>query len=186
MAVRNDIAMLVIHHQRKPNKADESGSGVSAVAGTGGLTAAADAILSLNKKGGSVTLQVTSGDAAEAEYPLERDANRGWKVLGKTSVTKPAACKRWLICSTKEDQMCSSDIEAAFPEQRSGTVRSWLTRAKQADKIEETGFGKLAPVSPGVPDELDEPLRRGATVQQLVAGGPSATGVQRNRGCQRT
>ena len=79
IAKSKGIAILVIHHTRKADADDV----FDTVSGTLGLTGAADAILVLQKRGGSVTLSARGRDIEESETALQfnKEACR-WTVLG--------------------------------------------------------------------------------------------------------
>ena len=84
LAEKHDLAILTVIHTRKPGKG-EDGSSLVSVAGTGGRTAAADAILMLSGTSGKPTAKLTliSRDTEGFETSLARDpVTSGWKTTG--------------------------------------------------------------------------------------------------------
>lgn len=73
-------AIIVVHHTRKA----DGGDFVDGVSGTQGLAGAADtvALLKRDRQADSAVLQVTSRDAAEGEYELEKHGIGNWQLAG--------------------------------------------------------------------------------------------------------
>jgi hypothetical protein len=141
-------AVLVITHTRKAGPNDSEPDAISSVAGTGGLTAAADAILSLKKANGGKTasLEVISRDFPEVTYQLQRGPDlAGWEVVGGADEPAPAAYERVLAALPADGSAVElKAIVDAFANERveRGTVQVWLNRAKDAGLVEKAAWGR--------------------------------------------
>jgi AAA domain len=146
LAEKHDLAILTIIHTRKPGKG-EDGSSLVSVAGTGGRTAAADAILMLSGTSGKPTAKLTliSRDIDGFEATLTRDPDTsGWKATGGGSAAAKARAGEAEICAllAKKGPMRAADIERELAPTKPATVRSWLSRLADADVIDRLNFNR--------------------------------------------
>jgi hypothetical protein len=171
LAHRQGLAVLTIAHSRKPGK-DESGSSLVSVAGTGGRTAAADAVLMLAGTPGKpkATLTVTSRDTEGMELELTRDdTTTGWKA------TSPAggAARRGSPGKAKIVELLRrtgprtrAEIEAEMPDCNESTIGTWLRRLVQEGSIRQMGYlGRYY----GLPGQHPPPPARTAAPAESVA-----------------
>jgi hypothetical protein len=133
LADNNSVALLVIAHTRK----EEAEYALNAVAGTSGLTAAADAILILAKTSSGAKLQVISRDIDESEFSLVRDATTsGWKIAAEGPGPIPNDGKQRIL-SLLRDQgpLTSNEIQQTLADENGSTVRSWIRRLGDEKRI---------------------------------------------------
>jgi hypothetical protein len=93
LAIRHQVAVLVLHHLRKLDASDW----VDQVSGTLGLAAAADGLLGLFRARGEseAELKVTGRDLEERELGLRFDAHAGtWVLLGEAATTVAISAER--------------------------------------------------------------------------------------------
>ena len=139
LAEQHDLAVLTIAHTRKPGK-DEDGGSLISVAGTGGRTAAADAVLMLSGRQGKATakLNVISRDTEGLELTLTRNpATSGW------TATPPAASiadaklsagkTKILDLLAHKGPLTRSGIEHELPTENGVSIGTWLFRLVQKD-----------------------------------------------------
>ena len=83
IAIKHDLALLVVHHTKKA----ETDDFVEAVSGTYGLTGAADCIAVLirkDRKAADAVLKITGRDVPDIEKALKFHAEIGsWEILGE-------------------------------------------------------------------------------------------------------
>jgi AAA domain len=154
LARLHDLAVLTIAHTRKGDR-DEDGSSITAVAGTGGRTAAADAILMLAGTSGQpkATLTVVSRDTEGLELELTRDASTtGWRA------TTPVACgararrpnanhARILELLAQQGPLSRGRIDDALPDVNQSSLGTWLKRLMDSGEIVRVGLDRY-----GLPD----------------------------------
>jgi hypothetical protein len=132
LADDNEIAVVVLAHTRK----DEAEYALNVVAGTGGLTAAADAVLVLGKSSYGANLQVISRDVEEAQFALVRDARTsGWTIAAEGPGPIPVEGKQRIIEALRDGPMSSREIQIAMVGENSSTVRSWIRRLVDEQRI---------------------------------------------------
>jgi hypothetical protein len=133
LADDNNVALLVIAHTRK----EEAEYALNAVAGTGGLTAAADAILVLAKTSSGAKLQVISRDIDESEFSLVRDATTsGWKIAAEGPGPIPNDGKQRILDLLRDQgPMTSHEIQEFLADEKGSTVRSWIHRLVADNRI---------------------------------------------------
>lgn len=125
----------IIAHTRK----EEADYALSAVAGTGGLTAAADAGLLLSKASTGAKLQVVSRDVDESEFSLVRDPETaGWVIADEGAGPLPNEGKRGILDLLDErGPLTSREIQDALSKEKPGTVRSWLYRLVEDRRVSQ-------------------------------------------------
>lgn len=167
-------SLITIHHDRKAASEDF----VDAVSGTHGLAGAADSIIVLARKRGSVeaVLKVTGRDVPENEYALDMSSG-AWRLAGATldDAASTAANRRATesISDRSIDVLeqvnghpggVSPSIVATKLGLDGKTVGTYLGRLADAGRVRKIGRGKYGPaVTRGVVESVgvlkpDEPL----------------------------
>jgi hypothetical protein len=133
LAQRHDLAILTVAHTRKGDV--EDGSSIRGVAGTGGRTAAADAVLMFSGMSGKpdATLTVISRDTEGAELKVTRDADTtGWRVTGAAHVKpgKQPTTGQQKILDLLADRgpLTRSKIEEELSDVNGDSIGTWLHR----------------------------------------------------------
>lgn len=138
-ASARNIAILLVHHTRKMDADDP----IDTVSGTLGLTAAADAVLVLNRSSNGVILYGRGRDVEEIETAVEFDKERfRWKVLGAAAEVFRSDERSTIleVLGQSKEPMTPADISAAtgFP---SLNVRQLLFKMATAGEVEKVGRG---------------------------------------------
>jgi RecA-family ATPase len=133
LADDNNVALVVIAHTRK----EEAEYALNAVARTGGLTAAADAILVLGKTPTGAKLQVISRDIDESEFSLIRDQKTsGWKIAAEGPGPIPNDGKQRILGLLRDQgPLTSNEIQNFLADENGSTVRSWIHRLAADNRI---------------------------------------------------
>ena len=153
LAEKHDLAILTVIHTRKPGKG-EDGSSLVSVAGTGGRTAAADAILMLSGTSGKPTAKLTliSRDTDGFETSLARDpVTSGWKITDGDGAAPKRRAGQAEICGLLADgPKTTAQLQQALPDVDPNTVRSWLKRLVAAGLVGQDGelYQLPAPAAP--------------------------------------
>jgi hypothetical protein len=137
------LSIIVIHHTRKAD-ADEAGDTVS---GTLGLNGAADTIIVLKKKNGSVTMSVDGRDVQESETAIQfnKDTCR-WTILGDAAeVNRSDQRKRILeaLADAPDEGMSIAEI-ATEVDQNKIAVKQTLGRMKKSGEVQRVKHGRYA------------------------------------------
>jgi AAA domain len=155
LADDNEVALVVLAHTRK----EEAEYALNVVAGTGGLTAAADAILVLGKTSTGAKLQVISRDIDESEFSLLRDTGTsGWKIAAEGPGPIPVEGKQRILDLLRDGgSMTSHEIQGALAGENGSTVRSWIHRLVEEGRIVQAldgryGLNDRGSVSSGFPE----------------------------------
>ncbi|MBZ5678262.1 MAG: AAA family ATPase [Acidobacteriia bacterium] len=132
------VAALLVHHTRKGIAAGP----IEAVAGTGGVTAAADAIWVLSRKPeGVATLDVTGREVEERSFALHfnRDEPFGWQVRGDGQDLAMSTERSSVIDLLREEgAMSPRQISAELGKSREG-VRQMLRRMVSDGQLRREG-----------------------------------------------
>jgi RecA-family ATPase len=127
LATDHDLALLIVAHTRK----QEAEYSLSSVAGTGGLTAAADAILMLSKTSGAFGLELVSRDTEERQFALQRDSvTSGWTIGPSVAVANPNH-EKILKLILDNGPLTSAKIQELMQPENDSTVRSWIMRMRE-------------------------------------------------------
>ncbi len=103
LAERHTTAVLVVHHKRK---AIAGSAGIDSVSGTAGMTAAADAIWTIDKEDGIVSsLSITGRDAEEQTLAIQFDQQEpfGWNLIGTGDGVKSLKAERDICTALREE-----------------------------------------------------------------------------------
>jgi AAA domain len=129
------VAVLVNAHTRKPKKGDDLSS-LTAVAGTGGITAAVDAGLIIQKTKDGASVHLVSRDIEERDFELERDATTSGWVLKEAAQRKlNDGMRRVMDLILRKGSLGSAEIQAELADAKPGTVRSWLSRMTEGGSL---------------------------------------------------
>jgi len=134
LASKHNIAIIIVHHDRKMDAEDV----FDTVSGSLGLTGAADTILIMKRQAGAVTLHVRGRDIEDAEKALQFDKpSCRWTILGEAADVNRSAERGRVIAALKEaggplqakDIWIAAELRTATPrtccsEKWSGTARS--------------------------------------------------------------
>jgi hypothetical protein len=140
LARQRGIAIVVIHHTRKAD-ADDA---FDTVSGTLGLTGAADAILVLQKRGGTITLHARGRDIEESETALQfnKDSCR-WTILGSAAeVHRSNERSRIVLALTgAEGGLAVKEIMSIAEFRNRSAVDMLLCRMVKDGEVERLGRG---------------------------------------------
>ncbi len=157
IAEDSGIAVLVVHHVRK----GVSDSAIEAVAGTGGIAAAVDAVWLLKRKlEGEATLEVVGRETEEKTFALRfQQEPFGWQVMGDDAKQLLNGERRELLDLLKEEGALTPAKIAAELGKTRPAVRMMLKRMRADGQVEKQG-DKYIPthtVSYGVTESVCEP-----------------------------
>lgn len=96
---KHQTAILLVHHTRKSGKSDDGEAGIDLVAGTGGVTAACDAVWIFRKAPDDMfNLDITGRDVEEQSLALkfERDP-LGWRIVGDAALVRQAGEDEFIL-----------------------------------------------------------------------------------------
>lgn len=129
------IAIVVVHHERKLDAIDL----LDRVSGSTGLTAAADAILTLTRTGNRGTLAGRGRDLEEFEWPMKFEDGK-WHIEG--DVHKLSADQQRIVDLLRQTQRTMSPKEIASAlGQNEPKVRQTLRRLSNREVIENPSYG---------------------------------------------
>lgn len=103
LAEKHDFALLLIHHKRKTVPGS---SGLDSVAGSAGMTAAADAIWTIDKEDEGVSSISTTGRDIEEQtlaVKFERDQPFGWNLIGTGDAVKSMKDEKEIYTVLREE-----------------------------------------------------------------------------------
>lgn len=158
IAERHNVAILLIHHTRK----QQGGDVVESVAGTGGLSAAADCLMMLTRKPeGHYELQATGREVEECAYALRFEKGEtcpfGWRVIGdagEETLTQNAGA---VLRAITEDGPATPVQVATITGLKRNTVRTVVRRLVQNGRIvKEKGKYSLVAVSKTLSQTLSQ------------------------------
>lgn len=148
IAERFSIAVLVVHHLRK----QMGGDAIESIAGTGGITAACDAIWTLRKKPeGHAELEIIGRETEESCLAMrfEPEPHLGWRVLGDASEEALAATRRAIVELLREEpNQTPSQIAKALGKTPSN-IRVTLSRLAAGGQVVKDS-GKYRAVTPSL------------------------------------
>lgn len=131
IAIKNNIAIVVIHHTRKM----QTDVPLDDVSGTSGLTGAADTIMVLRKHKGIDTLSIKGRDMEEVEFAL--DFKEGlWISRGKYDEIAHSTEQQNIIDLLNNESLTASEISEQL-DKKITTVRMALSRMVKANLIKK-------------------------------------------------
>jgi RecA-family ATPase len=140
IAKQRGIAIVVIHHTRKAD-ADDA---FDTVSGTLGLTGAADAILVLQKRSGSITLHACGRDIEDSETALQFNKETcRWTVLGSAAEVHRSNERSRIISALAgaEDGLAIKEIMSIAEFGNRSAVDVLLSRMVRDGEIDRLGRG---------------------------------------------
>lgn len=137
-------ALVVVHHTRK----GVSDGAIEAVAGTGGIAAAADTVWMLKRKPeGEATLEVVGREVEEATLAMRFEMEPfGWRVLGDDAGQLLNAERRQVLELLREDGALTPAQIAAALGKSQPAARMLLKRMREDRQVQKQG-SKYLPLS---------------------------------------
>ena len=141
LALEHNVAIVLIHHQRKADADDIFDS----VSGTNGLTASADVLLILENKQGRGKLSVTGRDLALGAWALTFDGGR-WTCTGEASSEEDdgdgahSAAQDFLTQLLKDGPVDSGEVMLEAKRQGFTPKQMYTAKKALALKATKTGF----------------------------------------------
>jgi hypothetical protein len=146
-------AIVVVHHTRK----GMSDGAIEAIAGTGGIGAAIDAVWHLKRKSdGEATLDTIGRESEEKTFALRFDQDPfGWRVLGDDAEQLLTGERRELLILLRDEgALTPADIAINLGKSRPA-IRMLLKRMKEDRQVEKQG-SKYVPISHSVSYSVTE------------------------------
>lgn len=152
VADRHEVALLLLHHDRKAGSDDF----VDVVSGTSGIAGAADAIILMSRARNSAEakLSVTGRDVEESEYALRFDAQIGtWTMLdGPASDYELTNERRQILEAVRAGEGAGPKAIADVTGLSYGVVKHLVRKMADARQLDSDGdghyFPPLSPVHP--------------------------------------
>lgn len=147
LAAETGIAIVVVHHLRKSEAGDDP---LDTVSGTLGLTAAADAILVINRTSRGTSLYGRSRDADEVDRALQFDPYTGrWTIPGERCEVQRSDERREILklLANAARAMPPKDIAASLG-RKHGSIRLLLRKMVKDGEIIQPKYGIYAIPSP--------------------------------------
>jgi biotin operon repressor len=140
IAENHKTAIVLVHHTRK----GVSEGIVEAVAGTGGIAAAADTLWQLKRKPeGEATLEVVGREVEEKTFALQfrtgEACNFGWHILGDDALQMLNSERRQVLSLLQDDgAMSPAQIAAELAKSRP-SIRMMLKRMREDGILQKQG-----------------------------------------------
>ncbi len=135
------IAIVINHHDRKMDADDP----FDTVSGTLGLTGAADTIIVLKRRAGTVTLYARGRDIEEKETALQFDKRTcRWNILGTAAevyISSERAAIISALTNAGKEGLSTSEIIAATGAKSRGAMDTLLFKMKEGGEIIRVGRG---------------------------------------------
>jgi hypothetical protein len=152
LALIHNVAFVVIHHLRKPIKGND-GDIMDEIAGTTGLTAAADTLMALvNSSDGRLKLHARGRDLEEIVFDISTDIEAGkWEIVGEGSSSIMSNERREIlevITGFPEGiapQEISEELGKAS-EREQNAIRKLLSKMVMDGLVFKAGWGKYTAV----------------------------------------
>ena len=135
------VGIVVLHHDRKAD-ADDA---FDTVSGTLGLTGAADTILIIKKRNGSVVLYARGRDVEESETAMQFDkASCRWILLGVAAEVQRSLERNRIIAALEASSESLSVSELMFGARNRNATDILLSKLVKEGEIVRVGRGKYA------------------------------------------
>jgi hypothetical protein len=135
IASKHRVAIVINHHVRKMEADDP----FDTVSGTLGLTGAADTIIVLKRRAGTVTLHARGRDIEEMETALQfQRATCRWTILGTAAevhVSNERAAVLRVLAGTGAEGLAVSEIMAGTGSRNRGAMDTLLFKMKEGGEI---------------------------------------------------
>lgn len=167
LAAETGVAIVIVHHLRKSEADDDP---LDTVSGTLGLTAAADAILVIQKTSQGTSLYGRSRDTDEIDKAVKFDPDSArWTMLGERDDVQRSAERRAILNLLEEagGPMAPKDIAAALG-RKDGSIRFLLSQMVKAGEITKPGYGvyAISPSPANSPNTANTGTEGGSETQQ--------------------
>jgi hypothetical protein len=139
LAKELNIAIVVVHHTKKTPE----DYAIDELSGTTGITAAADAIFMLRRKGDDTVFHATGRDIPNQDYATQFDEKIGqWKILGSAAEAAMSAERSLLLQLLKnyERPMKSGEI-ATITGRTLQATRNMLFKLKEQGLVRSPSYG---------------------------------------------
>ena len=141
IATEYRVGIVVLHHDRKAD-ADDA---FDTVSGTLGLTGAADTILIIKKRNGSVVLYARGRDVEESETAMQFDkASCRWILLGVAAEVQRSLERNRIIAALEASSESLSVSELMFGARNRNATDILLSKLVKEGEIVRVGRGKYA------------------------------------------
>ena len=141
IATDYQVGIVVLHHDRKAD-ADDA---FDTVSGTLGLTGAADTILIIKKRNGSVVLYARGRDVEESETAMQFDkASCRWILLGVAAEVQRSLERNRIIAALEASSESLSVSELMFGARNRNATDILLSKLVKEGEIVRVGRGKYA------------------------------------------
>jgi hypothetical protein len=152
LALAHNLAFVIIHHLRKPLKGVD-GDVMDEIAGTTGLTAAADTLMALvNSSDGTLRLHARGRDLEEMVFDISTDIEAGeWEIVGEGVSSKMSNERREIldVISDTAVPIGPKEISALLgksSESEQNAVRKLLSKMLSDGLIWKSSWGKYTAV----------------------------------------
>ncbi len=141
LAQRHKVAMVLVHHTRKM----AAESGLDAVAGTTGITAACDAVWTLRKQAsGESLLEITGREMEEQALGLRLETGEGfgWRVTGEGAEIGMSEARQEIVELLTDEAPLRPARIAELLRKNAVTVRRLLMKMAADDVVRKDKSGK--------------------------------------------
>lgn len=140
MCHKFNIAGVLIHHTNKRTAEDEDA--INLIAGTGGLSAAADSVLILSRRKGEKILSFRSRCTDQEDMRMVMDWDKGgWRVEGKV-IQGTTQTRAQIISALEQHGLCTPKDLAAHLGKTDDAVHKLLSRMLTDGQVTKCGEGK--------------------------------------------
>jgi hypothetical protein len=141
LAEKHDTAILVVHHTRKPTI---GGNGLDAVAGSTGITAAADAVWTVERQDvGVCSLDIVGREAEEQTLALRFGQDDGWELEGTGERVKAMKDEREILTLLRNEAPLSAGRIATLLRMNANRTRSILYDLHQRGVVAKNTGGSF-------------------------------------------
>ena len=139
MAKELNLAILVVHHTKKATEE----YALDELSGTTGITAAADTILMLRRKGENTVFHCTGRDIPSQDYAVKFDEHCGvWKILGSAVEAAITSERALLLQFLKNYERPMKTGELATMTSKSvQATRNMLFKLKEQGLVRSPSYG---------------------------------------------
>lgn len=143
VATKHETAMVLVHHMRKAVVGE---SGLDAVAGSTGVTAAADAVWTIKKEdpaAGICSMEVVGREVEEQSLAIrfKRDGQVGWELMGTGPEVKTIKDEREIMTLLRDEGALSPARIAGLLRMNANNVRSVLYSMSQRGAVTRQSSG---------------------------------------------
>lgn len=147
LADKHQTAIVLVHHLRKA----VADSGLDAVAGTSGVTAAADAIWTVRKSSsGETVLEITGREMEEKTYGMKFDSGDdfGWHVTSEGDEVGLSDQRQEVLSLLRDEAPCKPAKIALMLKRNVVAMRKLLQRMNQDGLIDKNSSGGYVLAAP--------------------------------------